>query len=109
MDYYDHGVGTDIRLRLTEMSSNIAAIDVTMYQRSSTYVMSVQKGMRITVAGERLQVHFVFSGILTAFPGLFEESGPPTAVADRISASFPNLLNVGLHYRNTSVIEEVDK
>ncbi|KAF9444560.1 FAD/NAD(P)-binding domain-containing protein [Macrolepiota fuliginosa MF-IS2] len=73
VDYHDHG------------------IDVTMYQRSSSYVMSVQKGMRITVAG------------------LYEESGPPLAVADRLSQSFPNLLNVGLHYRNTLAIAEVDK
>ncbi|KXN87227.1 putative indole-3-pyruvate monooxygenase YUCCA4 [Leucoagaricus sp. SymC.cos] len=73
VDYYDHGV------------------DVTMYQRGSTYVMSVQKGIRMLVAG------------------VFDETGPPTAVADRISASFPNLLNVGVYYRVTSAIEEADK
>ncbi|KAF9448561.1 FAD/NAD(P)-binding domain-containing protein [Macrolepiota fuliginosa MF-IS2] len=73
VDYYDHG------------------IDVTMYQRSSTYVISVQKGVRIL------------------FSGLFDETGPPTIVADRISASFPNLLNLGVSHRATLAIEEVDK
>ncbi|KAF5359790.1 hypothetical protein D9756_003005 [Leucocoprinus leucothites] len=73
VEYYDHGV------------------DVTMYQRGSTYVMSVQKGIRILVAG------------------LFDETGPPTVVADRVAASFSNLLNIGVYYRVTSVVEEVDK
>lgn len=45
--------------------------------------------------------------ILTS--GLFDETGPPTAVADRISASFPNLLNLGIYYRVTSAVEEMDK
>ncbi|KAJ3794357.1 hypothetical protein GGU11DRAFT_845064 [Lentinula aff. detonsa] len=47
-------------------------IDVTMYQRSSTYVMS---------AAEGLQVYF---------GALYHENGPPIEVADLISASFPN-------------------
>lgn len=41
--------------------------------------------------------------------GAFEENGPPTVVADRLSASFPNLLNLGVHYRVREVIEEADK
>ncbi|KAF9007493.1 hypothetical protein BDQ17DRAFT_218727 [Cyathus striatus] len=72
-DYYEHG------------------IDVTMYQRSSTYVMSTKNGLR------------------TIFEGLYDESGPSTEIADIINASFPNMLNVGMAYRSAKRIAEADK
>ncbi|KAJ3868061.1 hypothetical protein EV359DRAFT_33047 [Lentinula novae-zelandiae] len=46
-----------------------AGIDVTMYQRSSTYVMSAAKA-------------------------LYSENGPPIEIADLISASFPNAFSL---------------
>ncbi|KAF8813407.1 FAD/NAD(P)-binding domain-containing protein [Phlegmacium glaucopus] len=73
VDYADHGV------------------DVTMFQRSSTYVMSTKNGIPMLLAG------------------LYEENGPPTDVADKISASFPNLMMAGLGYRVTKLIAKADK
>jgi len=73
VDYADHG------------------IDVTMFQRSSTYVMSTKKGLPILLGG------------------LYEENGPPTDVADIINASFPNLFMSGLGYRSAKLIAEADK
>jgi len=66
-------------------------IDVTMFQRSSTYVMSTTKGLPMLLKG------------------LYEENGPPTDVADKINASFPNLLMAGLGYRGAKLIAEADK
>ncbi|KAJ3901259.1 hypothetical protein F5879DRAFT_1011498 [Lentinula edodes] len=61
-----------------------AGIDVTMYQRSSTYVMSAAKA-------------------------LYSESGPPIEVADLISASFPNAFSVnGFAQRTTELIAGLD-
>jgi hypothetical protein len=62
-----------------------------MYQRSSTYVFSTQKGwariMRPT----------------------YWEGGPPTDVADRLNASFPHFMAVPLNQRQAQVIAEDDK
>ncbi|KAK2462191.1 hypothetical protein APHAL10511_005779 [Amanita phalloides] len=71
-DYYIHGV------------------DVTMYQRSSTYVMTTKSGL----------------GVL--FAGLYSEDGPPTDIADRLSASFPHFMSIGLGQRSTKRIAELD-
>ncbi|KAI6046378.1 FAD/NAD(P)-binding domain-containing protein, partial [Pisolithus marmoratus] len=66
-------------------------IDVTMVQRSSTYVMSVKKGMpRLT--GE-----------------LYHENGYPTDIADRINASFSNFLLKLMHQRMAKDLAEADK
>ncbi|KAJ7676551.1 hypothetical protein DFH06DRAFT_1168458 [Mycena polygramma] len=66
-------------------------VDVTMYQRSSTYVLSTKHGwnriMRPT----------------------YWEGGPPVEVADRLTASFPHLMAVGLNQRQAVVIAEDDK
>ncbi|KAJ3825791.1 hypothetical protein EV361DRAFT_916705 [Lentinula raphanica] len=68
-----------------------AGIDVTMYQRSSTYVMSASKGLRIY------------------FDALYSENGPPIEVADLISASFPNAFSVhGFMQRTTDLIAGLD-
>ncbi|EKM78021.1 hypothetical protein AGABI1DRAFT_76376 [Agaricus bisporus var. burnettii JB137-S8] len=72
VDYADHGV------------------DVTMFQRSSTYIMSTEKGLRLTLGD------------------FYSEDGPSTEVGDRLVASFPNLLNVGMSYRLTQKIAEAD-
>ncbi|KAI6145594.1 FAD/NAD(P)-binding domain-containing protein [Pisolithus tinctorius] len=71
-DYVDHGV------------------DVTMVQRSSTYVMSAKEGIpRLT--------------------GLYLENGPPTDIADRINASFPNFLLKLVHQRVVKGLAEADR
>ncbi|KAI6029338.1 FAD/NAD(P)-binding domain-containing protein [Pisolithus microcarpus] len=72
-DYVDHGV------------------DVTMVQRSSTYVMSAKEGIpRLT-------------------GGLYLENGPPTDIADRINASFPNHLLKLVHQRVVKDLAEADR
>ena len=52
-DYYHHGVGQQIIPEIT-IFDPIAAIDVTMYQRGSTYIMSVKKGLKMLAGGELL-------------------------------------------------------
>lgn len=72
-DYYEHGV------------------DVTMFQRSSTYVMTTKNGVRLLLEG------------------LYSETSPPTDVADRLNASFPNRLMEFLAPRAVLKIAEADK
>ncbi|KLO18206.1 hypothetical protein SCHPADRAFT_936467 [Schizopora paradoxa] len=72
-DHYEHGV------------------EVTMYQRSSTAVVSGKKGLPIL------------------FNGVYWEEPIPTDLADRISASFPNRFLRVLHRRVTNAIAEADK
>ncbi|KAJ7288582.1 hypothetical protein C8J57DRAFT_1214695 [Mycena rebaudengoi] len=55
-DYYENGV------------------DVTMFQRSSTYVMTIKSGWKILMEG------------------LYSENAPPVDIADRLNVSYPNHL-----------------
>ncbi|KAJ6566754.1 hypothetical protein B0H19DRAFT_1138526 [Mycena capillaripes] len=73
MDYYEHGV------------------DVTMYQRSSTYVLSTLHG---------------WARIMRP---AYWEGGPPVELADRFTASFPHLMAIGLNQRQAKVIAEDDR
>ncbi|KII91612.1 hypothetical protein PLICRDRAFT_38413 [Plicaturopsis crispa FD-325 SS-3] len=66
-------------------------VDVTLYQRGPTYVMSTKEGYK------RLM------------NPLYVENGPPTDVADRLHASFPNNLLKLMHKRMTDEIAEADK
>lgn len=72
-DYYRHG------------------IDVTIFQRSSTYIMTTKNGFPV------LQ------------KGLYAEDGPPVDVADRLNAAFPNLAMCELAKRTAIEIAEKDK
>ncbi|KAG1751338.1 uncharacterized protein EDB91DRAFT_601217 [Suillus paluster] len=65
-------------------------IDITMVQRGPTYIMTNKEGMPRLMA-------------------MFWEGGPPTHIADRTSASFPNSLVKLLHQRLTKEIAEADK
>ncbi|MGH3769838.1 MAG: flavin-containing monooxygenase [Pseudonocardiaceae bacterium] len=64
--------------------------DVTMVQRSSTYVMSSE------------------NGIAMLFGGLYEESGPPVEEADLMLSSFPIPLIGQLHVGATKILAEMD-
>ncbi|KAG7099769.1 hypothetical protein E1B28_001581 [Marasmius oreades] len=67
-------------------------VDVTMYQRSSTYIMSTKNGWKVL------------------FEDLYTENAPPTDLADRLNASFPNeFLHSGLAQRQVKAIAELDK
>lgn len=72
-DYYNHGV------------------DVTMYQRSSTYIMSPKNGYDVL------------------FKGLYYEAGPHTDIADRLGASLPLFMGLGLAQRGAKRILELDR
>ncbi|KAJ7498695.1 hypothetical protein FB451DRAFT_1334343 [Mycena latifolia] len=72
-DYYEHDV------------------DVTMFQRSSTYVMTTKKGLPLLMEG------------------VYSENAPPTDVADRFNASYPNRLVEFLAPRKVLEIAEADK
>ncbi len=65
--------------------------DVTMVQRSSTYVMTSQ------------------NGIATLFAGTYEEGGPPTEDADLMFASIPYPVLAQIHQGATKQIAELDK
>jgi hypothetical protein len=76
--------------------------------------MSTKNGFPKLLGGE-IVYHAIFS-LLKRIPtehnplsGLYEENGPPTDVADKISASFPNLFMSGLGYRSAKLIAEADK
>lgn len=73
VDYYEHG------------------IDVTMYQRSPTYIMSTEQGWKVL------------------FKGLYAEDGPPPDIGDRLNASFPHHMGIGMGQRATSLVAELDK
>ncbi|KAF4613741.1 hypothetical protein D9613_008103 [Agrocybe pediades] len=73
VDYVDHGV------------------DVTMFQRSSTHVLSTQKGLSMLLGA------------------LYSENAPPTATADFLNASMPNLFTAGLGPRVVKLVEDIDK
>ncbi|KAI0933038.1 hypothetical protein AcW1_000021 [Taiwanofungus camphoratus] len=66
-------------------------VDVTMYQREPTYIMSTKEG------SPRL------------FKDLYWEGGPPIDVADRVHASMPMLLAKLIQQRVTAEIAEADK
>jgi cation diffusion facilitator CzcD-associated flavoprotein CzcO len=66
-------------------------IDITMFQRGSTYVMSTEMGWEVIMKGA------------------YWEDAPPVDVVDRINASFPHHMSIGLKQRETQAIAELDK
>ncbi|TFK48074.1 FAD/NAD(P)-binding domain-containing protein [Heliocybe sulcata] len=66
-------------------------VDVTMFQRNPTYIMTTKRGMPLLLGS------------------LYSETAPPTDTADRINASFPNPLMKLMHQRVTRDIAEADK
>ncbi|KAF9568073.1 FAD/NAD(P)-binding domain-containing protein [Agrocybe pediades] len=67
-------------------------LDVTMYQRSSAYVVSCEKGLT-----DVLIKH------------LYSEEAPPTPTVDFLSASMPILVSSGMGSRYTKIVAEVDR
>ncbi|KAF9459687.1 hypothetical protein BDZ94DRAFT_1171175 [Collybia nuda] len=76
VDYYEHG------------------IDVTMYQRSSTHIMSTKNGYKVMMEGHS---------------GSYSEGSPPVEIADRFGASFPLFANIGMLQRTAKAIADLDK
>ncbi|EGO00177.1 hypothetical protein SERLA73DRAFT_52761 [Serpula lacrymans var. lacrymans S7.3] len=67
-------------------------IDVTMCQRGPTYIMTTKEGMPRLLC-----------------MSIYWDGGPPTEIADRINASYPNYLLKLMHVRVTKDIAEADK
>ncbi|KAF5392901.1 hypothetical protein D9757_000853 [Collybiopsis confluens] len=71
---------------------HLHGVDVTMYQRSSTYVMSTKSGWDVF------------------FAGLYAENALPTEIADRVNASLPNsFLYHGFVQRAVGYVAQLDK
>ncbi|PPQ85677.1 hypothetical protein CVT25_002128 [Psilocybe cyanescens] len=66
-------------------------IDVTMFQRGSTYIMSTEKGWEVIMKGG------------------YWEGSPPADITDRMNASFPHHMAVGINQRQAKQIAELDK
>jgi cation diffusion facilitator CzcD-associated flavoprotein CzcO len=62
-----------------------------MFQRSSTYIMSIKNGWDVL------------------FAGLYCEGGPPSDTVDRLFASLPHHMSIGVGQRATRRIAELDK
>jgi hypothetical protein len=62
-----------------------------MFQRSSTYIMSVENGWKVL------------------FDGLYDESAPPADIADRLSASFPHWSLIPLTKMQVAHVAQLDK
>jgi hypothetical protein len=56
-DLHDHGVGTSRIPSLCHAPVTSASSDVTMFQRSSSYIMSVKHGVT-TVLGSSFQIFY---------------------------------------------------
>ena len=83
-------------------------IDVTMYQRSSTYIMTTKNGWGVLFAGWFSSAsHFYL--FMFCPSGLYSEDGPPTDIADRLGASFPHFMSIELGRRSAEQIAELDK
>ncbi|KAF8196444.1 hypothetical protein BJ912DRAFT_955187 [Pholiota molesta] len=73
VDYYQNGV------------------DVTMFQRGSTYIMSTKNGWEVL------------------FKGAYWEGAPPVEDVDRFNASFPHFMAIELNRRRVAHVAELDK
>ncbi|KAG6810447.1 hypothetical protein H0H92_011820 [Tricholoma furcatifolium] len=85
-------------------------VDVTMYQRGSTYIMTTKNGWKVLMGGKQTLYHLIDIWIFAdGLQGVYSEGGLPTDIADRLSASFPHHFGVSLSQRSTKVIAELDK
>jgi hypothetical protein len=76
-------------------------IDVMMFQRSSTYIMSYKNGLSVALAGVSSPRLFIISTNQPLQAGLYSEYGPPADIADRLLASYPHYMSIGMGQRTT--------
>ena len=79
-----------------------------MYQRSSTYVLSATNGWNVIMKGKSVSSLNQRFDVYVQL-GLYDGTGPPTDIADKINASFPSLLKEYVGARQVDAIEELDK
>ncbi|KAG5640708.1 hypothetical protein DXG03_007477, partial [Asterophora parasitica] len=89
------------------LGRHLALADVTMYQRSPTYIMSTKNGWDVLMGGTSYVPLLIPQPNTLA--GVYSEDGPPSDIADRLSASFPHHMGVGLSQRKVKEIAELDK
>lgn len=87
---------------------NDLVLDVTLYQRSETYIMSTKEGMPRLFGGTCPEIH---SKSVSSFYPLdtFWEGAYPTDVADRVHTALPTFMLKELHTRITADIAVADK
>ena len=108
-DYYNNGIGKFKYLYPLLCIDTEHVIDVTMFQRSSTYIMSTEKGwptlfQSSSVWSPKHCCTYIHKPLAT-----YWEGGPPVDVADRINASWPHHNAVGLHQRMAGHVAHLDK
>lgn len=90
-DYVEHGV------------------DVTLFQRSETYIMSTKEGMPRVFGGMYpLHARFLVS-VFNVVLDVFWEGAGPTEVGDRVHTSLPTFMLKEMHKRVTKDIAEADR
>ena len=62
--------------------------------------------MSFSVVGH---IYILLFSYLSATLGVYCENGPPTDIADRIVASYPHFMGLGLGQRSAARIAELDK
>jgi len=71
--------------------------------------MTTKNGFDIIFAGRSLsKIHLPLIN-MSSVSDLFCENGPPTDIADRLNASFPLFMGIGLGQRSTARIAELDR
>ena len=73
--------------------------DVTMFQRSSTHVMSIKHGVSRVFGSSLISFHKMSVATENLLEQVFIPKGPSPDVADRINASFSIYLQKPLHQR----------
>ncbi|KAH9990774.1 hypothetical protein BJV77DRAFT_963198 [Russula vinacea] len=74
-------------------------VDVTMFQRSSTHVMSIKHGVSRVFGSSLISFHKMSVATENLLEQVFIPKGPSPDVADRINASFSIYLQKPLHQR----------
>lgn len=87
----------------------MCGLDVTMFQRSSTYIMSIANGWKYLMDGKTTGTSMKETPDLVEIVALYSEDAPPVDVADRLNASFPNSLVVDISRRQVQQIAAADK
>ena len=93
------------------MSCANIALDVTLWQRSKTYIMTTKEGMPRLMKSTflLLEASVVYLTENEYCIDVYWEDGPPTEVADLIDNSMPVLYRKMVHKRIAKDIAEADK
>lgn len=71
--------------------------------------MSTKNGWKVLMGGENTTIDAFAFRMNDDRSGVYSEDAPPTDLADRFNASFPNNMSIGLAQRQVEIIAEMDK